>query len=146
MSSRSPSKPARQSRSRRRQQPQADTQDEYSENYDDDSMEEEEEEEAPPPPRRRTKQRGKKQGGGGPLDGLTGGNEMLPVGQVGQQAGDLVNGAQGTLSNVAGGVLGGKKDDGGGKSDTLKLRLDLNLEVEVTLKARIHGDLTLALL
>ncbi|KAI0156701.1 hypothetical protein GGR52DRAFT_565994 [Hypoxylon sp. FL1284] len=34
----------------------------------------------------------------------------------------------------------------GGKSDTLKLRLDLNLEVEVTLKARIHGDLTLALL
>ncbi|KAK6863728.1 hypothetical protein PG995_000256 [Apiospora arundinis] len=35
---------------------------------------------------------------------------------------------------------------GGGKSDTLKLRLDLNLEVEVTLKARIHGDLTLALL
>ncbi|KAI1456698.1 hypothetical protein F4805DRAFT_458487 [Annulohypoxylon moriforme] len=34
---------------------------------------------------------------------------------------------------------------GGGKSDTLRLRLDLNLEVEVTLKARIHGDLTLAL-
>ena len=33
----------------------------------------------------------------------------------------------------------------GGKNP-LKLRLDLNLEVEVTLKARIHGDLTLALL
>lgn len=30
--------------------------------------------------------------------------------------------------------------------DPLKLRLDLNLEVEIELKARIHGDLTLALL
>jgi hypothetical protein len=28
----------------------------------------------------------------------------------------------------------------------LKLRLELNLEIEVELKARIHGDLTLALL
>ncbi|KAJ2971785.1 hypothetical protein NUW58_g9318 [Xylaria curta] len=39
-----------------------------------------------------------------------------------------------------------QQQNDGGKSDTLKLRLDLNLEVEVTLKARIHGDLTLALL
>ena len=38
---------------------------------------------------------------------------------------------------------GGKKADG---KDTLRLRLDLNLDVEVELKARIPGDLTLALL
>lgn len=35
---------------------------------------------------------------------------------------------------------------GGGKSDTLRLRLDLNLDIEITLKAKIHGDLELALL
>ncbi|KAL2848430.1 hypothetical protein BJY01DRAFT_246442 [Aspergillus pseudoustus] len=35
-----------------------------------------------------------------------------------------------------------KKDEDTG----LKLRLDLNLDIEVDLKARIHGDLTLALL
>ena len=32
------------------------------------------------------------------------------------------------------------------KSSAPSVRLDLNLEIEVTLKARIHGDLTLALL
>lgn len=32
------------------------------------------------------------------------------------------------------------------KKDPMKLRLDLNLDIEVTLKARIHGDLELALL
>lgn len=39
-----------------------------------------------------------------------------------------------------------QEQGGGGKSDTLKLRLDLNLEIEIQLKARIHGDLELALL
>ncbi|KAA8909287.1 hypothetical protein FN846DRAFT_918177 [Sphaerosporella brunnea] len=33
-----------------------------------------------------------------------------------------------------------------GKSSAPSVRLDLNIELEVTLKARIHGDLTLALL
>jgi hypothetical protein len=37
-----------------------------------------------------------------------------------------------------------QKDEGG--KNPLKLRLDLNLEIEITLKAKIHGDLTLALL
>ncbi|KAF8423315.1 hypothetical protein EV426DRAFT_139853 [Tirmania nivea] len=32
------------------------------------------------------------------------------------------------------------------KKDPMRLRLDLNLDIEVTLKARIHGDLELALL
>lgn len=37
-----------------------------------------------------------------------------------------------------------QKDSGG--KNPLRLRLDLNLEIEVTLKASIHGDLTLSLL
>ncbi|KXS17467.1 hypothetical protein M427DRAFT_30298 [Gonapodya prolifera JEL478] len=32
-----------------------------------------------------------------------------------------------------------------GKGNTLKLRLDINLEVDVQLKARVHGDITLSL-
>jgi hypothetical protein len=32
------------------------------------------------------------------------------------------------------------------EQDGLKLRLELNLDIEVELKASIHGDLTLALL
>jgi len=35
---------------------------------------------------------------------------------------------------------------GGGKDDTLKLRLDLNLDVAVELRAKVHGDVTLSLL
>lgn len=116
-----------------------------------------------PQPRRRgqqTQQQSQQgQQGGGPLGGLPlgggGVGDALPVGNVGETANNLVNSAQDTLGNVTGGAvsntLGGALGGGGGggdggKSDTLKLRLDLNLEVEVTLKARIHGDLTLALL
>jgi len=33
-----------------------------------------------------------------------------------------------------------------GKKDAFSIVLEINLEVEITLKARIHGDLTLALL
>ena len=73
-------------------------------------------------------------------------DQLLPTGQVGETAGNLVNGVTGTLGNVAGGAVNNQQQGGGGKSDTLRLRLDLNLEVEVTLKARIHGDLELALL
>ncbi|KAL8289025.1 hypothetical protein RB600_004463 [Gaeumannomyces tritici] len=92
---------------------------------------------SPPPPRRRQMQRKKKQQQG-PLDlaGLDG------LGGVGQTAGGLVGG----VTNTLGGVAGQAVDNGGGKSDTLRLRLDLNLEVEITLKAKIHGDLELALL
>jgi len=46
-----------------------------------------------------------------------------------------------------------KTADGGGSDeksildyDGLKLRLDLNLDIEIELKARIRGDLTLALM
>ncbi|RYP22752.1 hypothetical protein DL767_008979 [Monosporascus sp. MG133] len=119
-----------------------------SDNYDEDTADEEIQSPAPRQRRRgqRTQQKQRQGGGGGPLGGLTG-DQLLPTGQVGETAGNLVNGATGALSNVAGGALN-KQDGGGGggKSDTLRLRLDLNLEVEVTLKARIHGDLELALL
>ncbi|KAJ3752210.1 hypothetical protein EV360DRAFT_55648 [Lentinula raphanica] len=37
-------------------------------------------------------------------------------------------------------------DDEGGGDEPLKLRLDLNLDVAVEVKARVHGDLTLSLL
>lgn len=94
------------------------------------------EEQPSPPPRRRQMQRKKKQQGPLDLAGLDG------LGGVGQTAGGLVGG----VTNTLGGVAGQAVDNGGGKSDTLRLRLDLNLEVEITLKAKIHGDLELALL
>jgi hypothetical protein len=40
----------------------------------------------------------------------------------------------------------GASDPGKGSQGNLRLRLDLNLDVEITLKAKIRGDLTLALL
>ncbi|KAI8080233.1 uncharacterized protein B0P05DRAFT_540492 [Gilbertella persicaria] len=58
------------------------------------------------------------------------------------------------LSGLTDGVIGGgqqqqqQQQGGGGKGgqQPLSLRLDLNLDVEITLKARVHGDVTLALL
>ncbi|KJZ78416.1 hypothetical protein HIM_02454 [Hirsutella minnesotensis 3608] len=72
--------------------------------------------------------------------------DRLPVDDVADNAVGTVSNTLGsvannTLSNVQGGGGGG-----GGKSDTLRLRLDLNLDIEITLKAKIHGDLELALL
>lgn len=98
-------------------------------------------EEPPKPAPRRTKKKSKskrsKREQSGPLD-------SLPVG------GDSVGGALGGVTNTLGGVTNNavdqQKGDGGGKSDTLRLRLDLNLDIEIQLKARIHGDLELALL
>jgi len=94
----------------------------------------EDSEEYAPPPRRKRQQKG----AGGPLDSLA-------LDSVGQTAGGLVNGATGVLGGVAGNAVN-QQGGGGGKSDTLRLRLDLNLDIEITLKAKIHGDLELALL
>lgn len=58
-------------------------------------------------------------------------------------------GMPGTMGNVANQAMQQQQPQGGGgggKSDTLRLRLDLNLDIEITLKAKIHGDLELALL
>lgn len=84
-----------------------------------------------------TQQQQQPQGGGGPLDGVG-------LGGVTDTAGGLVKGATGALGGIAGNQA--QESGGKGKSDTLRLRLDLNLDVEITLKAKIHGDLELALL
>jgi hypothetical protein len=99
---------------------------------------EESEEYQSPPPRRKRNQRQKK-GGQGPLDNLA-------LDNVQNTAGGLVNSATGALGGVAGNAVQNQGGGDGGKSDTLRLRLDLNLDIEITLKAKIHGDLELALL
>jgi len=95
----------------------------------------EESEDYAPPPRRRGQ---RQQKGSGPLDNLA-------LDNVQNTAGGLVNSATGALGGVAGNAVDNQQK-GGGKSDTLRLRLDLNLDIEITLKAKIHGDLELALL
>ena len=52
-------------------------------------------------------------------------------------------GAVDTIGNTAGALTGHGEKKG---EDTLSLRLDLNLDVYVKLKAKVHGDLTLSLL
>jgi len=110
----------------------------------------------PPPPQRRKGKSRRRQGGsrGGPLGGgspldAVGGLTNAPNQALGQ-VGDTVNGvgdtAKGLIGGATGALGGGAKKEESGDKDTLRLRLDLNLEIEVTLKARIHGDLTLALL
>ncbi|RXG43317.1 hypothetical protein VDGE_07277 [Verticillium dahliae] len=93
--------------------------------------------------KRKSKRGESEQGGGGPLGGLGG---LGGLDGAGDTVSGLANGATGALGGVAGGALGGGGGGGGDKSDTLRLRLDLNLDIEITLKARIHGDLELALL
>ncbi|KAK7734270.1 hypothetical protein SLS53_007919 [Cytospora paraplurivora] len=85
----------------------------------------------------------RQQQGGGALD-------QAGLGGVGQTAQGLQGGVTNTLGGVANNAVNqqqqGGGGGGGGKSDTLRLRLDLNLDIEITLKAKIHGDLELALL
>lgn len=93
-----------------------------------------------------SKRKQQSSGGGGPLDKLPVGGlggDQLPVGGVGD-VGNTVGGVTDTLGGVTGGLTGGGGGDDG--KDTLRLRLDLNLDIEIQLKARIHGDLELALL
>ena len=78
------------------------------------------------------------------------GLDNLPTDSVTNTAQGAVSGVTNTLGSVANNTMdnaqGGQESGGGSKSDTLRLRLDLNLEIEIQLKARIHGDLELALL
>ena len=99
------------------------------------------------PPQKPSRQRKQRRGGSrqprqqqqqsGPLD-------SLPTGDLTQTAQGAAGGVTNTLGSVANGALSKGGDEGG--KDTLRLRLDLNLEIEIQLKARIHGDLELALL
>jgi hypothetical protein len=59
---------------------------------------------------------------------------------------NTVGGVVGKVGNTAGQATGGGEKEGSGSDKPLKLRLDVNLDVEITLEARVHGDLTLALL
>jgi len=61
---------------------------------------------------------------------------------------NTAGGAVSQVGNTAGQLTGGgeKEKEGSGSDKPLKLRLDVNLDVEITLEARVHGDLTLALL
>lgn len=75
--------------------------------------------------------------------------DKLPVSGVDGTASNALSGVTNTLGSVANNTMDNARQgqgSGGGKSDTLRLRLDLNLDIEITLKAKIHGDLELALL
>jgi hypothetical protein len=65
------------------------------------------------------------------------------VGGVTKTATGAVDKAGDTVGNATGALTGGGEKKG---DDTLSLRLDLNLDVYVKLKAKVHGDLTLSLL
>jgi hypothetical protein len=89
------------------------------------------------PPRRNRKGKG----------GLPAVDNLPAVDEVGDTVGGLTKTATGAVDKVgdtAGALTGGGKKEGG--DDTLSLRLDLNLDVYVKLKAKVHGDLTLSLL
>jgi hypothetical protein len=79
-----------------------------------------------------------------------GNQNLVPVSgaldSVTDTATGLVNTAGETLQGATGSALSNQGGKQGNNKDTLRLRLDLNLDVEITLKARIHGDLELALL
>ncbi|KAK0232187.1 hypothetical protein EDD85DRAFT_956044 [Armillaria nabsnona] len=52
-----------------------------------------------------------------------------------------------TAETSAGGQLVGRSNEGAvAPKEALKLRLDLNLEVEIAIQARVNGDITLSLL
>ncbi|KAK0199753.1 hypothetical protein DFS33DRAFT_1388059 [Desarmillaria ectypa] len=55
--------------------------------------------------------------------------------------------ASAETSSVAGGQLVGRSNKGAvAPKEALKLRLDLNLEVEIAIQAKVNGDITLSLL
>jgi hypothetical protein len=66
------------------------------------------------------------------------------VGGVTQTVSGVADTATGAVSKVGDAVGNVAASVGGDKP--LKLRLDINLDIEIELEARVHGDLTLALL
>jgi hypothetical protein len=73
--------------------------------------------------------------------------EQVPVpGDVSNNVDNNLRDDTNTLGNMSNSAVQQQGGDDGGKNDALRLRLDLNLDIEIQLKARIHGDLELALL
>ncbi|XP_006460495.1 hypothetical protein AGABI2DRAFT_178034 [Agaricus bisporus var. bisporus H97] len=62
---------------------------------------------------------------------------------TGKELADTAGGAVQAVGNTAGAVTNAV---GGGSDKPLKLRLDLNLDVDIRLTAKVHGDVTLTLL
>ncbi|KAG7444028.1 uncharacterized protein BT62DRAFT_934623 [Guyanagaster necrorhizus] len=50
------------------------------------------------------------------------------------------------FSSVGGGQVVGQSRGTVAPNEALKLRLDLNLEVEIAIQAKVNGDITLSLL
>jgi len=67
----------------------------------------------------------------------------LALGNANNRAGNPPSTRPGALGRP---VNQAPEKKGGGKGDTLRLRLDLDLDVDITLKARIYGNVELALL
>jgi len=64
------------------------------------------------------------------------------VEDTGKEIANTTKGVVNTVGDTAGAVVGG----GGGGDKPLKLRLDLNLDADIRLTAKVHGDITLSLL
>lgn len=101
------------------------------------SMASESESEVEAPPKRNRRRGGKKNEG----QGLPAVDEIE---DTGKQVTNTASNAVDTVGKTAGAVTGGGKEDD--DSNPLKLRLDLNLDADIRLTAKIHGDVTLSLL
>lgn len=91
----------------------------------------------PPNPNHHRKRRNKKR------------NPALPVvdeiDDTGRQVANTAQNAVSTVGDTAGAVVGGGSSEKG-SDKPLKLRLDLNLDADIRLTAKVHGDVTLSLL
>ncbi|KAL3470572.1 hypothetical protein BJX99DRAFT_239270 [Aspergillus californicus] len=80
------------------------------------------------------------------------GKAMAPYQSQSQKPGQSISSRDQESQQQAQNIQNGAINRAGGKKKTiddeegLKLKLDVNLDIEIELKARIHGDLTLALL
>lgn len=80
------------------------------------------------------------------------GKSMAPYQSQSQKPGQSISSRDQESQQQAQNIQNGAINRAGGKKKTiddeegLKLKLDVNLDIEIELKARIHGDLTIALL
>ncbi|KAF7782873.1 hypothetical protein Agabi119p4_2249 [Agaricus bisporus var. burnettii] len=65
---------------------------------------------------------------------------------TGREVVETAGGAVQAVGDTAGAVTQAANPSGGGSDKPLKLRLDLNLDADIRLTAKVHGDITLSLL